>query len=77
MIQIGEDGYQIEGSTRSSLQLDAAGRIDDIASLAEAGAISPAEAARGGHEGADHAGRDSARWPPSSDMPSPQSVSAW
>lgn len=44
MIQIGEDGYQIDGSTRSSLQLDAAGRIDDIASLAEAGAISPAEA---------------------------------
>ena len=44
MIQIGEDGYQIEGSTRSSLQLDAAGRIDDIASLAAAGAISPSDA---------------------------------
>ena len=44
MIQIGDDGYQIEGSTRSSLQLDAAGRIDDIASLAAAGAISPADA---------------------------------
>ena len=41
MIQIGDEGYQIEGSTRSSLQLDAAGRIDDIASLASAGAISP------------------------------------
>ena len=41
MIQIGDEGYQIEGSTRSSLQLDAAGRIDDIASLAAAGAISP------------------------------------
>ena len=41
MIQIGDEGYQIEGSTRSSLQLDAAGRIDAIASLASAGAISP------------------------------------
>ncbi len=48
MIQIGDDGdprgFQIEGSTRSSLQLDAAGRIDAIASLAEAGAISPTDA---------------------------------
>lgn len=45
MIQIGDDGsYQIEGSTHSSLQLNAAGRIDDIASLAEAGAITPADA---------------------------------
>lgn len=45
MIQIGDDGgYQIEGSTHSSLQLDSAGRIDDIASLAEAGAITPADA---------------------------------
>lgn len=41
MIQIGDEGYQLEGSTRSSLQLDAAGRIDAIASLATAGAISP------------------------------------
>ncbi len=46
MIQIGEDGYQIEGSTRSSLQLDAAGRIDDIASLAASGAISPSDAVK-------------------------------
>ena len=44
MIQIGDDGYQIDGSTRSSLQLDAAGRIDDIANLAAAGAISPSDA---------------------------------
>lgn len=44
MIQIGDEGYQIEGSTRSSLQLDAAGRIDAIANLAAAGAISPKEA---------------------------------
>ncbi|MGI9126134.1 MAG: threonine/serine ThrE exporter family protein [Mycobacterium sp.] len=44
MIQIGDNGYQIEGSTRSSLQLDAAGRIDDIAGLASAGAITPSEA---------------------------------
>lgn len=46
MIQIGEEAYQIEGSTRSSLQLDAAGRIDDIANLAEAGAISPPDAVK-------------------------------
>lgn len=46
MIQIGDDGYQIEGSTRSSLQLDAAGRIDAIAGLAAAGAISPADAVK-------------------------------
>ena len=44
MIQIGQDAYEIDGSTRSSLQLDAAGRIDDIASLAESGAISPDDA---------------------------------
>lgn len=45
MIQIGENAYEIDESTHSSLQLDAAGRIDDIASLAEAGAITPTEAA--------------------------------
>lgn len=44
MIQIGCDAYEIDGSTHSSLQLDAAGRIDDIATLAEAGAIAPADA---------------------------------
>jgi uncharacterized membrane protein YjjP (DUF1212 family) len=44
MIQIGDDTHQIEGSTRSSLQLDAAGRIDDIAGLAYAGAIKPTDA---------------------------------
>ena len=44
LIQIGRDAYEIDGSTRSSLQLDAAGRIDQIASLAEAGAITPTDA---------------------------------
>jgi len=43
IVQVG-DAAQIDGSTHSSLQLDAAGRIDDIAGLAEAGAISPTEA---------------------------------
>lgn len=43
IVQVG-DATQIDGSTHSSLQLDAAGRIDDIASLAEAGAISPGDA---------------------------------
>ena len=44
LIQIGDDAYEVDGSTHSSLQLDAAGRIDAIASLAEAGAISPSDA---------------------------------
>ena len=44
MIQIGEKAYEIEGSTRSSLQLDAAGRVDLVASLAEAGAVAPTDA---------------------------------
>jgi uncharacterized membrane protein YjjP (DUF1212 family) len=44
MIQIGHEAYEIDGSTHSSLQLDAAGRIDDIATLAEAGAIAPTDA---------------------------------
>ncbi len=46
MIQIGDAAYEIDGSTHSSLQLDAAGRIDDIASLAEAGAITPTDAVK-------------------------------
>ncbi|MCH9720857.1 MAG: threonine/serine exporter family protein [Actinomycetia bacterium] len=44
LIQIGRDAYEIDGSTRSSLQLDAAGTIDHIAGLAEAGAITPTDA---------------------------------
>lgn len=44
LIQIGDDTHQFDSSTRSSLQLDAAGRIDAIASLADAGAISPSAA---------------------------------
>ncbi len=44
LIQIGDHTYEIDGSTRSSLQLDAAGRIDQIASLAEAGAVEPLDA---------------------------------
>ena len=44
MIQIGREAYEIDGSTHLSLQLDAAGRIDNIASLAEAGAITPTDA---------------------------------
>jgi hypothetical protein len=57
MIQIGREAYEIDGSTHSSLQLDAAGRIDAIATLAEAGAIAPTdavaaiEAARAGEHG--------------------------
>jgi hypothetical protein len=46
LIQIGDVAFEIDGSTHSSLQLDAAGRIDEIASLAEAGAIAPAEAVK-------------------------------
>ena len=44
MIQVGNVGYEVDGSTHSSLQLDMAGRIDDIASLAAVGAITPADA---------------------------------
>ncbi|BBZ78244.1 hypothetical protein MANY_35810 [Mycolicibacterium anyangense] len=44
MIQVGTIAYQVDGSTHSSLQLDMAGRIDDIASLAAVGAITPADA---------------------------------
>lgn len=44
MIQVGEAAYEIDGSTHSWLQLDAAGRIDQIATLAEAGAITPTDA---------------------------------
>ena len=44
LIQIGDAAYKIDGSTHSSLQLDAAGRIDQIADLAEAGAITPTDA---------------------------------
>ena len=32
MIQVGAVGYEVDGSTHSSLLLDTAGRIDDIAS---------------------------------------------
>ena len=44
MIQIGDAALEIDGSIHSSLQLDAAGRIDEIADLAEAGAITPTDA---------------------------------
>ncbi|MCB0924842.1 MAG: threonine/serine exporter family protein [Mycobacterium sp.] len=44
MIQIGESACEFVGSTHSSLQLDAAGRVDQIAALAEAGAITPTDA---------------------------------
>lgn len=44
LIQIGDESHQFEGSTRSTSRLDAAGRIDAIATLAEAGAITPAAA---------------------------------
>lgn len=44
MVQIGEAANEIAGSTHSSLQLDAAGRIDEITALAEAGAITPTDA---------------------------------
>jgi uncharacterized membrane protein YjjP (DUF1212 family) len=44
MIQIGDDSYQVDESTNSSLQLNKAGFIDDIAVLASVGAIEPADA---------------------------------
>jgi uncharacterized membrane protein YjjP (DUF1212 family) len=44
LIQVGTVAYEIDATTRATTQLDLAGRIDAIAELAEAGAISPAEA---------------------------------
>ena len=44
MIQVGNVGYEVDTSTTYSLQLDMAGRIDDIASLAAVGAITPTDA---------------------------------
>ena len=44
MIQIGTAAYEVDVTTRITTQLNLAGRIDAIAELAEAGAISPTEA---------------------------------
>lgn len=44
VVQVGTVGYEVEVSNRSTLQLDLAGRIDDIAELAAVGAIAPADA---------------------------------
>lgn len=44
MVQVGSVGYEVGRSMTTSLQLDMAGRIDEIAGLAAAGAISPADA---------------------------------
>ncbi|WP_319450936.1 MULTISPECIES: threonine/serine ThrE exporter family protein [unclassified Mycobacterium] len=44
VVQVGSVAYEVEVSNRSTIQLDLAGRIDDIADLASVGAISPADA---------------------------------
>ncbi|BBX05457.1 threonine/serine ThrE exporter family protein [Mycolicibacterium aichiense] len=44
MIQVGTVAYEVDTSTTYSVQLNMAGRIDDIASLASVGAITPADA---------------------------------
>jgi uncharacterized membrane protein YjjP (DUF1212 family) len=43
-IQIGSDTHAMDSSVQSSGQLDTAGRVDEIAALAEAGAITPGDA---------------------------------
>lgn len=43
-IQVGTMGYEVDVASRATTQLDVAGRVDDIAELAAAGAISPADA---------------------------------
>ncbi len=43
-IQVGTVGYEVDVATRSTTQLDVAGRVDDIAELAAAGAITPVDA---------------------------------
>jgi uncharacterized membrane protein YjjP (DUF1212 family) len=44
VVQVGSVGYEVEVSKGSTIQLDLAGRIDDIADLASVGAITPADA---------------------------------
>jgi uncharacterized membrane protein YjjP (DUF1212 family) len=44
VVQVGSVAYEVEVSNRSTIQLDLAGRIDDIAELASVGAITPADA---------------------------------
>jgi uncharacterized membrane protein YjjP (DUF1212 family) len=46
VVQVGTVGYEVEVSNRSTIQLDLAGRVDDIAELASVGAITPADAIR-------------------------------
>ncbi len=46
MIQIGTVGYEVDATTRATTQLDLAGRVNRIGKLAEAGAITPVDAAR-------------------------------
>ena len=46
VVQVGTVGYEVEVSNRSTLQLDLAGSIDDIAEFAAVGAITPADAIR-------------------------------
>ncbi len=44
LIQVGSDAHEIDMSTTLSLQLDKAGRIDDIAAQAAVGGITPTDA---------------------------------
>ncbi|MET0455043.1 MAG: threonine/serine exporter family protein [Mycobacterium sp.] len=44
VVQVGSVGYEVEVSDRATIQLDLAGRIDDIADRAAVGAITPADA---------------------------------
>ncbi|MCW2513756.1 MAG: hypothetical protein JWR11_2798 [Mycobacterium sp.] len=44
VVQVGSVGYEVEVSNRATIQLDLAGRVDDIADLASVGAITPADA---------------------------------
>ncbi len=41
IVQVGSCAYEVDTSTTLTLQLDRAGRVDDIATLAAAGAITP------------------------------------
>jgi uncharacterized membrane protein YjjP (DUF1212 family)/uncharacterized membrane protein YjjB (DUF3815 family) len=44
LIQVGTESYEVDTSTRATTQLDLAGRVDHIARLASAGAITPVDA---------------------------------
>ena len=46
LLQLGSATYEVDGTTRATTQLDLAGRVDHIARLAAAGAVTPTDGIR-------------------------------